>query len=56
MTTADSVLSSDCFDIGDWGDFADSEEEGSIEEKAEHPDQNLQGVYYPICIGDILAD
>lgn len=42
--------------VADWGDFADSEDEGDIEVEAKRTDRYSQGMYFPICIGDILVD
>lgn len=39
----------------DRGDFADSDGEDDIEEGAENIDRYFEGLYYPICIGEILS-
>lgn len=56
MSATESLLSSVDGNIDDTGDFVDSEDECDVEEVAEDPNRYIQGVYYPICIGDILAD
>jgi len=38
----------------DIGFYADSDEEGDIEELAESPERYQPGLYYPICIGEVL--
>jgi len=42
--------------MDDRGDFVDSEDEGDIEEVAENPNLYPEGLLYPICIGEIVAD
>ncbi|KAH7129124.1 kinase domain-containing protein [Dactylonectria macrodidyma] len=39
----------------DWGDFVCSDDEVDIEEVAELPEEYEQGLFYPICIGEVLA-
>ncbi|KAM0425763.1 hypothetical protein ACHAPT_009013 [Fusarium lateritium] len=39
-----------------WGDFVDSDGEGDIEDASEPPERYEQGLYYPVCIGEVLAD
>ncbi|WEW61765.1 hypothetical protein PRK78_007259 [Emydomyces testavorans] len=40
----------------DYGDFVDSDDEFEIEESAEPLERYHQpGLYYPICIGEVLA-
>ncbi|KAF7555990.1 hypothetical protein G7Z17_g1716 [Cylindrodendrum hubeiense] len=41
--------------IMDQGDFVDSDDEIDVEMSAEDPEGYENGVYYPICIGEILA-
>lgn len=43
-------------DIVDRGDFVDSDDEYEVEDVSEDPRRYLQGLYYPICIGETLAD
>jgi serine/threonine protein kinase len=43
-------------DIVDGGDFVDSDDEFEVEEVSEDPQRYLEGLYYPICIGETLAD
>lgn len=43
-------------DIIDGGDFVDSDDEFEVEEVSENPQRYLEGLYYPICIGETLAD
>jgi serine/threonine protein kinase len=54
--SATALLSSDDAKIDDRGDFVDSEDECDVEEVTENPIRYIQGVYYPICIGDVLAN
>jgi serine/threonine protein kinase len=42
-------------DVIDQGDFVDSDEEFEVEDACEDPQRYLQGLYYPICIGETLA-
>ncbi|KAF4122025.1 hypothetical protein GMORB2_7618 [Geosmithia morbida] len=54
--SAIALLSSVDGNIGDKGDPVDSEDECNVEEVAEDsPIRCIQGVHYPICIGDVLA-
>lgn len=39
----------------DHGDFVDSDEELDFIEFAEDPERYFNGLFYPVCIGDILA-
>lgn len=43
-------------DILDRGDFVDSDNEHEVEEASEDPEYYTEGLYYPICIGEILAN
>ncbi|KAF5554103.1 CMGC kinase [Fusarium phyllophilum] len=43
-------------DIIDAGDFVDSDDEFEVEEVSEKPQRYLEGLYYPICIGETLAN
>ncbi|KAM0080438.1 hypothetical protein ACKRZS_007415 [Fusarium odoratissimum] len=43
-------------DVADGGDFVDSDDEFEVEEVSEDPQRYLEGLYYPICIGETLAD
>ncbi|KAF5265698.1 hypothetical protein FOXYS1_3476, partial [Fusarium oxysporum] len=38
-----------------WGDFVDSDCEIDVEDSCEPIDRYEEGLYYPICIGDVLA-
>ncbi|VTT73303.1 unnamed protein product [Fusarium fujikuroi] len=40
----------------DGGDFADSDDEFEVEQVSENRQRYLEGFYYPICIGETLAD
>lgn len=40
----------------DRGDFVDSDDECEIEANAEDPLAYDKGLYYPLCIGEVLAD
>nr|RBQ87700.1 hypothetical protein FVER53263_20384 [Fusarium verticillioides] len=42
--------------IIDEGDFVDSDDEFEVEEVSENPQRYLEGLYYPICIGETLAN
>lgn len=42
--------------VADWGDFVDSEDEMEVEVEAEVTDRYSEGIYFPICLGDILVD
>lgn len=44
----------DCPSI--WGDFVDSDDECKVEDTCEPPEQYDEGLYYPICIGEILIN
>ncbi|KAF4445551.1 CMGC protein kinase [Fusarium austroafricanum] len=39
-----------------WGDFVDSDDEGEVEDECEPVERYMEGLYYPICLGEILAD
>src|SRR5467141_597936 len=39
----------------DYGDFVDSDDEGLLEEETEPAERYDLGLYYPICIGDVLV-
>jgi hypothetical protein len=39
----------------DYGDFVDSDEECEVEEVTEAVERYNNGLYYPICIGDVLV-
>ncbi|RGP60001.1 cmgc protein kinase [Fusarium sporotrichioides] len=43
-------------DILDRGDLVDSDNEHEVEEASEDPERYLEGLYYPICIGEILVN
>ncbi|KAF5656301.1 CMGC kinase [Fusarium circinatum] len=43
-------------EIHDWGDYADSDDEYDVEEASENPQRYVEGLYYPICIGETLAN
>ncbi|KAF5533969.1 CMGC kinase [Fusarium napiforme] len=43
-------------DIIDGGEFVDSDDEFEVEEVSENPQRYLEGLYYPICIGETLAN
>ena len=38
----------------DYGEFVDSDEEGDVEDVSEPLERYAQGLYYPICIGEVL--
>lgn len=40
----------------DRGDFVESEDEGEIDKVSEYPNLYPEGLLYPICIGDMVAD
>ncbi|KAK0111552.1 hypothetical protein ONS95_001903 [Cadophora gregata] len=39
----------------DNGDFVDSDEEGDVEDESEPLERYYRGIYYPVCIGEVLA-
>ncbi|EWY99945.1 CMGC protein kinase [Fusarium oxysporum NRRL 32931] len=43
-------------DVADGGDFVDSDDEFEVEEVSEDPQRYLEGLYYPIHIGETLAN
>ncbi|KAJ4137904.1 hypothetical protein NW765_017573 [Fusarium oxysporum] len=43
-------------DMLDRGDFVDSDDEHEVEEASEDPERYVEGLYYPICIGEILVN
>jgi serine/threonine protein kinase len=38
-----------------WGDLVDSDDEGEVEDACEPVERYEQGLYYPVCIGEVLA-
>ncbi|KAK7425618.1 hypothetical protein QQZ08_007941 [Neonectria magnoliae] len=40
----------------DWGDFVDSDGECDVEDASEPPERYQEGLYYPVCIGEVLAN
>ncbi|EWY79671.1 CMGC protein kinase [Fusarium oxysporum NRRL 32931] len=51
---ATSGNNADCASV--WGDFVGSDDEGDVEDASEPPERYDEGLYYPICIGEILID
>ncbi|KAF4956861.1 hypothetical protein FGADI_3550 [Fusarium gaditjirri] len=39
-----------------WGDFVDSDDECEIEDACEPVERYEEGLYYPVCIGEVLVD
>ncbi|SCO47792.1 uncharacterized protein FFMR_08843 [Fusarium fujikuroi] len=39
-----------------WGDFVDSDDECEVEDACEPVEQYEEGLYYPVCIGEVLVD
>ncbi|KAH6970210.1 kinase domain-containing protein [Fusarium avenaceum] len=52
MTTGSD--DADCASM--WGDFVDSDDEGEVEDECEPAERYDEGLYYPICIGEVLAN
>lgn len=52
-TTEEEVIQGG--DCPDYGEFVDSDGEGDIEDVSEPYDRYNQGLYYPLCIGEVLA-
>ncbi|EXA34625.1 hypothetical protein FOVG_14050 [Fusarium oxysporum f. sp. pisi HDV247] len=44
----------DCASV--WGDFVGWDDEGNVEDASEPTERYDEGLYYPICIGEILVD
>jgi serine/threonine protein kinase len=42
-------------DYPDYGEFVDSDGEGDVEDVSEPLERYDQGLYYPMCIGEVLA-
>lgn len=40
----------------DYGEFVDSDGEGDVEDVSEPVERYSQGLYYPVCIGEVLAE
>ncbi|KAF6512720.1 hypothetical protein HZS61_007526 [Fusarium oxysporum f. sp. conglutinans] len=51
---ATSSNNADCASV--WGDFVGSDDEGDVEDASEPSERYDEGLYYPICIGEILID
>ncbi|CAI6094596.1 unnamed protein product [Clonostachys chloroleuca] len=43
-------------DMVDLGEFVDSDDECDVEDFAEDPERYSQGLYYPVCIGDVFSN
>ncbi|RTE76501.1 hypothetical protein BHE90_009068 [Fusarium euwallaceae] len=56
MVAGDIKLSGADDPAAAWGDFAGSDDECDIEDASESPERYERGIYYPICIGEVLAD
>ncbi|KAI6756061.1 hypothetical protein HG530_011797 [Fusarium avenaceum] len=39
-----------------WGDFVDSDDEGEVEDECEPVERYNEGLYYPVCIGEVLVN
>lgn len=39
-----------------WGDFVDSDDEGEVEDECEPVERYDEGLYYPVCIGEVLVN
>ena len=50
-TESDDV---DCASV--WGDFVGSDDEGEVEDACEPIERYEEGLYYPVCIGEVLID
>ncbi|KAF4448145.1 cmgc protein kinase [Fusarium austroafricanum] len=42
----------DCASV--WGDFVGSDDEGEVEDACEPAERYEEGLYYPVCIGEVL--
>ncbi|KLO92440.1 uncharacterized protein LW93_12014 [Fusarium fujikuroi] len=56
MTTQDSETIDTTASCSIWGDFVDSDGECDVEDACEPVDRYEEGLYLPICIGEIIAD
>lgn len=52
MTTGSD--DADCASM--WGDFVDSDDEGEVEDECEPAERYDEGLYFPVCIGEVLAN
>ncbi|CAJ0555378.1 Ff.00g054430.m01.CDS01 [Fusarium sp. VM40] len=52
MTTGSD--DADCASV--WGDFVDSDDEGEVEDECEPAERYDKGLYYPVCIREVLAN
>ncbi|KAH7466718.1 hypothetical protein FOMA001_g15888 [Fusarium oxysporum f. sp. matthiolae] len=55
MTTATGSSDADS-SASIWGDFVDSDDEGDVEDASEPTERYKEGLYYPICIGEVLSN
>ncbi|CZR46058.1 uncharacterized protein FPRO_11505 [Fusarium proliferatum ET1] len=56
MTTQDSETVDTTASSSIWGDFVDSDGECDVEDTCEPLDRYEEGLYLPICIGEVIAD
>ncbi|KAF5655323.1 CMGC kinase [Fusarium sp. NRRL 25303] len=56
MTTQDSETIDTTASSSIWGDFVDSDGECDVEDACEPVDRYEEGLYLPICIGEVIAD
>ncbi|QGI67679.1 hypothetical protein CEK26_011632 [Fusarium fujikuroi] len=56
MTTQDSETIDTTASSSIWGDFVDSDGECDVEDACEPVDRYEEGLYLPICIGEVVAD
>ncbi|KAF4967152.1 hypothetical protein FZEAL_10571 [Fusarium zealandicum] len=56
MATGDTDPSDAIDDVSTWGDFVGSDDEGEVEDASEPVERYEQGLYYPVCIGEVLVD
>ncbi|SCO06106.1 uncharacterized protein FFB20_12466 [Fusarium fujikuroi] len=50
-TESDNI---DCASV--WGDFVGLDDEGEVEDACEPIERYEEGLYYPVCIGEVLID
>ncbi|KAI1041806.1 hypothetical protein LB505_008461 [Fusarium chuoi] len=56
MTTQDSETIDTTASSSTWGDFVDSDGECDVEDACEPINRYEEGLYLPICIGEVIAD
>jgi serine/threonine protein kinase len=56
MVAVNSELHGAIDSVSDWGDTVDSDGEADVEDASEPLERYEQGLYYPTCIGEVLAE